>query len=67
MRINGKQAEIFWDNGHYVAIADDGTGTRRNYAPYNCKTKNEAEITLRLKFDIALTQKQSTWYQINRY
>jgi len=65
MKINGKQTEVFWDNGKFVAIADDGTGTRRNYAPYNCKTKNEAEIALRQAVNIPLTQKQEIWYQIN--
>ena len=37
-----KDFEVFWDNGKWVAIAEDGTGTRRNYAPEGCKTSREA-------------------------
>ena len=61
MNINGERLEIFWDNGKYVAAADDGSGTRRDYAPYNCKTKIEAEIAVRQTFDMPLTQRQKQW------
>ena len=63
MKINGKKAEIFWDNGNYVAIAEDETGTRRNYAPTNCKTKIDAEIAIREAWDISLTARQEQHQQ----
>ena len=63
--INGERLAIFWENGGYVAIANDGQGTRRNYAPYNCKTKIEAEIAMRQTFDTPLTQRQEQWVMEN--
>ena len=42
-----KDAEIFWDNGKYVAIITDHRGTRRNVAPYSCLTKAQAKNAVR--------------------
>jgi hypothetical protein len=59
MNINGKLVDIFWDNGKYVAVTDDGSGhCRRNYARYNCQTKIDAEIDIRNTFNIPLTKRQ---------
>ncbi len=42
-----KDAEIFWDNGKFVAVVTDVAGTRRNIAPYNCQTKQDARQAVR--------------------
>ena len=42
-----KDAEIFKDNGKWVAIVTDRAGTRRNVAPINCKTKSEARESVK--------------------
>ena len=34
--------DVYWDNGHYVAVRTGPDGVRRNIAPYKCRTKREA-------------------------
>ena len=52
------QAEIYRDNGKYVAIITDSHGTLRNIAPYNCRTRIDAEIAVREVLDMPLTAAQ---------
>ena len=40
-------AEVFWDNGKYVAVIRDDLGTRRNVARYNAQTKRDAILDVR--------------------
>jgi hypothetical protein len=42
MKYTLKDYNIFWDNGHYVAVRTGLDGVRRNIAPIGCKTKREA-------------------------
>lgn len=40
-------ADVFWDNGHWVAIITDPAGTRRNVAGSWCQTKRDAILEAR--------------------
>lgn len=51
-----RTADVFWDNGKWVAIVTDDKGIRRNVATYNCNTKRQAILDARAHLGYEIDQ-----------